>query len=379
MSNLVNKFKALATELQNQFVDRDEVVEGMLCAALAGEHVLLLGPPGTAKSALARAFSGSVSGAEYFEWLLNRFSSPEELFGPISLKGLEADEYRRVTTGKLPEAHVAFLDEIFKSNSAILNSLLTALNERKYHNGGKPMELPLRLTIGASNELPDGAELEALYDRFLVRFWVGYTTDHNSFLQMLESAPGDSVQKISIEDWDAAREEVRQVKFDLGAAFYRLKETLAKENIHVSDRRWKRAIGLVKAQAWLNGETECDQEEMAILAHALWHDPEEKGKVAEAVNVQAGGMYHAAAQAVDAVHLAVKGVDLTPPTEPGKLHQWQTSLLAANREINRCLTSLKDLHGKSSGRSSSKIAALIKEMEKKIKPIREASKKSLDL
>ena len=103
-------FQQLVANLQGGFAERDSVIEGMVCAALAGEHVLLLGPPGTAKSALTRAFCGAVEGAQYFEWLLSKFSAPEELFGPISLSALKADRFERITTGKLPQAHVAFLD-----------------------------------------------------------------------------------------------------------------------------------------------------------------------------------------------------------------------------------------------------------------------------
>jgi MoxR-like ATPase len=140
---------------------------------LAGEHVLLLGPPGTAKSALVRAIAQAFGGT-YFERLLTKFSTPEELFGPISLKALEQDRYQRVTAGKLPEAEFAFVDEVFKANSAILNSLLTAMNERLFHNDGAPTQMPLVALFGASNELPEGKELEALFDRFLLRFDVQY-------------------------------------------------------------------------------------------------------------------------------------------------------------------------------------------------------------
>jgi hypothetical protein len=123
------------------------------------------GSPGTAKSALVRAIAQAFGGS-YFERLLTKFSTPEELFGPISLKALEQDRYERVTAGKLPEAEFAFVDEVFKANSAILNSLLTAMNERLFHNDGAPAQMPLVSLFGASNELPEGKELEALFDRF---------------------------------------------------------------------------------------------------------------------------------------------------------------------------------------------------------------------
>ncbi|MGH7868327.1 MAG: AAA family ATPase, partial [Candidatus Dormibacteraceae bacterium] len=169
----MNQLQKLRQELNAIFPERKEVIDGSLAAVLAGEHVLLLGPPGTAKSALVRAIAGAFGGT-YFERLLTTFSTPEELFGPVSLKALEQDQFRRVVAGKLPEAEFAFIDEVFKASSAILNTLLTLANERVFHNDGAPMQVPLVSLFGASNELPDGRELEALLDRFLARFEVGY-------------------------------------------------------------------------------------------------------------------------------------------------------------------------------------------------------------
>src|SRR4051812_45272052 len=164
-----DKLTLLRDALSNTFPERRNVIDGALCAILANEHVLLLGQPGTAKSALVRAIAQAFGGT-YFERLLTKFSTPEELFGPISLKALEQDRYARVVSNKLPEAQFAFVDEVFKANSAILNSLLTAMNERIFHNDGAPLAMPLVSLFGASNELPDGKELEALFDRFLLRF-----------------------------------------------------------------------------------------------------------------------------------------------------------------------------------------------------------------
>jgi len=211
MVQLVEKFVGLSTRLGARFQERQAVIEGMLCAALAGEHVLLLGPPGTAKSALARELCAAVNGAGYFEWLLSKFTSPEELFGPISLTALKTDTFKRVTAGKLPEAHVVFLDEIFKSNSGVLNTLLTALNERKFHNGPVAQEIPLRLAVGASNELPEGAELAALYDRFLVRYWVERVRTPDTFFAMLTGGEERLPPALELGEWDQARALVAAV------------------------------------------------------------------------------------------------------------------------------------------------------------------------
>ena len=187
MERELEKLKAVISELKSRFYERDELIEGAICAILTSNHVIIIGPPGTAKSQLANDLCSRITGANYFQWLLTKFTTPEEIFGSISLKGLENDEYRRVTTNKLPESHIAFLDEIFKSSSSILNSLLTVINERVYFNGTEKINTPLITLFGASNELPtDEDELDALYDRFLVRFVVGYIEEDFRFLKMIQ-------------------------------------------------------------------------------------------------------------------------------------------------------------------------------------------------
>ena len=166
--------RTIRDELAQLFLERADVIDGALTALLSGHHVLLIGPPGSAKSMLADELCRRLDGATYFQWLLTKFTTPEELFGAVSLAALERDEYRRVTTAKLPEAHIAFLDEVFKASSSILNAILTLLNERRFHNGREVLSVPLIALFGASNELPEDDELQALYDRFLLRFVVGY-------------------------------------------------------------------------------------------------------------------------------------------------------------------------------------------------------------
>ena len=281
MSTAREILQRLREELQQIFLERTALIDGALVALLAGQHVLIIGPPGTAKSMLADEICRRLTGARYFQWLLTRFTTPEELFGAVSLKALEEDDYRRLTTHKLPEAHIAFLDEIFKASSSILNTILTVMNERRFHNGRDVTRVPLLTLFAASNELPEDDELLALHDRFLLRFVVDYLEEDFRFLKLLQPRPPAERTTLPLAALEEARAETAAVSVgsEVLRAMTDLRRELRRKNLVVSDRRYAQAVGVLRAHAYLNGRAAVVEEDVPFLEHVLWRDPAERAQV----------------------------------------------------------------------------------------------------
>ncbi len=296
------KLKEIKDALNAKFFEREKEVEGILVALLSRQHMLMIGPAGTAKSALSTELSKIIQGSNYFQWLLTRFSTPEELFGPLSLKELENGVYKRNTASKMPEAHFVFLDEIFKSNSAILNSLLTIINERLFYNNGTPVQVPLMSVIGASNEYPEEGEgLEALFDRFLLRFEIDYIADDSNFVSMLKgSGQNQSMPSMTLE-------ELIQLQFfcdmvsipdDVYSMLSDIRTILRDEGIRPSDRRFKQSLSVLQAKALLEQRQEVRVEDILILENALWETVDQKDKVMQIVRDHAQDVVEAALENV---------------------------------------------------------------------------------
>ena len=263
--------------------EREEVIAVSLLAALSGQNTFLYGPPGTAKSLISRRISCAFHNPTYFEYLMNRFSTPEEVFGPVSIKALKEDHYIRKTDSYLPKADFAFLDEIWKSSPAILNTLLTLINERIFKNGEFIEQVPLKALFAASNETPDiNQGLEALYDRFIVRLMVQPIGQLKHFELLLNSKPSLAEANVSEElcikrdEWNAWLQQIHTVilSSETLTIIHMIRESLAKLDeasaVYVSDRRWQRAAILMKAAAFFNGRTETNHSDALLLQHCLW-------------------------------------------------------------------------------------------------------------
>ena len=283
--------------LNNGLVGKEKVMKLGLLSILSGENMILVGPPGTAKSEISRRLREILadSGSEtYFEYLFTKFTTPEEIFGPLSIKQLQNDKFERNTEGYMPSSRIVFLDEIFKANSSILNTLLTILNEKVFHNGLKREKTPLISLIGASNELPfENDELTALYDRFLIRAVVGYVSDDE--IEMLLDIKETDMEipaeiKFTESDLNEIKSESEKVRVTSGIkrTIMQIRQDYNKifaEDNHeiISDRKLVKMVKLLKISAYLNGRDKVDFSDLMLLINCLWNNPENIEKVTKLV------------------------------------------------------------------------------------------------
>jgi MoxR-like ATPase len=272
------KFVKIGACLRASYVERESAVEAVLLAALSGSHALLVGPPGTGKSALFFGFLSSFVDAKQFQTLVTKFGSEDEYFGPPKLSALKNDRWERNLEGRLAAVDCAFLDEVFKGSDSVLNSFLSAMNERLY----KGAPIPLRLLVGASNELPEEEILAAIYDRFLIRDVVEYIESDATWMRVVSAPPTyRPTVHLTMSEWDAALAEVSLVTLPepVVREMLRVKKALAAAGITISDRRWIASTKVLKAAAWLDGCPAVELDHLAALRFCLWVKPDDRAAV----------------------------------------------------------------------------------------------------
>lgn len=276
----LNKIDYIRQHLNESVLEREQEIEDILGAVFSGQHVFLLGIPGTAKSFLIRKVIECFEG-NFFQYLMTKTTKPDKIFGPISLSELKKDNLKHKVEGYFPTAHWAFFDEEWKSNSAVLNSKLTALEEGIFTNGNEVIDLPLRSMFCASNELPQEDILEALYDRIVVRLEVNRIQDVKNFIRMVEGRTKTELpeQTISLDELDQIQEQVEKVDgSEVIADYFDLQRAIdfhSKGRIFVSDRHLKKAWRFLKARVWMQGRNEIVGDDFMFLANALWSNPED--------------------------------------------------------------------------------------------------------
>lgn len=290
------RIESIISYLNEDMHERKEIIAVSLLAALADQNIFLLGPPGTAKSLISRRLSKAFKTNSYFEYLMQRFSTPEEVFGPVSISELKKDNYVRKIDGYLPNAEFAFLDEIWKSGPAILNALLTIINEKIFRNGDRVHKVPLKILISASNETPPYNQgLEALYDRFLIRLYVPPIKSKTNFNILLKSQPTPKQIELSEETVIKPEElikwsdEIKSVELskDTLNIIHDIKlfidENGEELGIYVSDRRWQKAAYLLKAAAYFCERKSTNIVDSLLLRHCLWSTEKNRAKVQDII------------------------------------------------------------------------------------------------
>jgi MoxR-like ATPase len=289
------RIESLLSEISKGLYEKEHLLAlGILCA-VAGESYFLLGLPGTAKSEVSRRLKMIFKDATSFEYLMSRFSTPDEIFGPVSIKKLkDMDTYERQVEGYLPSADVVFLDEIWKAGPAIQNSLLTVLNEKIFTNGRTKINLPMKLLVAASNEIPEvGSGLEAIWDRFILRVISESVKDENNFYKMLRGEQNVTINipenlLITEDVFTHWQNEIQKVTVpdDIMMYLTQLRKLFSQKTespIYVSDRRWVKIGKLLRTSAFLNDRMSVDWSDIILLRHCLWNQVEEIPFVAKSI------------------------------------------------------------------------------------------------
>lgn len=289
-NELFNKINAAEDYLNSVFIEREALISLLLLTIFSGQNMFILGKPGVAKSEIVYQTSLLFKDVKIFRYLLTKYTTPEEIFGSISLEELKKDRFYRKITKKLADVEIGFLDEIFKGNSSILNSLLMIANEKIYINDTEVVEVPLISLFGASNEIPDEEEMEelqALYDRFTIKYIAEPIKEYKNFTMLLlqdnKEIKMDDRMLIDLNEIFTVQEAAGKITpgQNILNLMYKVREYCYENNYYVSDRKFKNMLGILKVGAFVNGRSEIITEDLFILPYMIWEKPEEFSVIKE--------------------------------------------------------------------------------------------------
>ena len=342
-------------EMKNHFLEMDEIIEGLFTALLAEQNILLIGPPGSAKTQISKFIAKAING-EFFDQLMTKHTVPEELFGPIDIIAMrEEKKFKRASQGTLATADIALLDEIWKSSSAIVNYLLRALNEREFKENGKTIPLPLKMAIGCSNEYPQGEETSAIYDRFNLKYETTYIEEDKNFISLLNSKDIDPVpsDSISIKDLQKMIEESKSLLCPdpIIETMTEMRRELKNQGIILSPRRWKKAIRLLKAHAYLRGAKEIEEDDLSFLGNILWNDPQQKQIIIKLIHKTINPIIQKALEILDMANEVMTEINKKTGSQKGAaLIEGRSKFVAMRKDLNIIKKQIED-----QGKQTSKI------------------------
>lgn len=358
----IEKLSKLNHRLTDYFVEREDVIHTSILALISRQHHLQIGPPGTAKSAIATAICKAINGARIFDVLMTRSMDPSELLGPYSLKSMEDDDFKRVTNGFAPEGDILFLDELYRANDPILNSLLWILNERKIRNGKEVSTVPLICMFSGTNALYEGSSLDALHSRITFRLPVSFVTEKDNFVAMIENSlsngAGPHVEDIglTIKELEAVQAQVDSVKVPKAIyadALWAIRSELKQHEVYLDDRKavWLMKT-VVRSEAIFQGRDTVEVEDLNILTHCLWDTEAQITPIRHTINRIASPVMDEAQRYIESAGKATSGAfakkrDMNNADSP----EVQAAFLDANKELKGILAKLQDRINETSGKS----------------------------
>lgn len=361
ISPVQEKFQDFRDSTRTQMLERSSEVQVVLAAMLSNEHVCLVGEPGTGKSMVLDAIVQWMAAPSY-KMLLNKYTTPEELIGPIAISKMKLDVYQRILTGRAADAEILFLDEIFKGSPSILNTLLMLLNERKVHDGSAVVDTPLRLCVSASNEWPGegqtGNELSALFDRFLFRKQVRPLRGEANIEALCFGGVGNfsPTDLLTPAELAEAQRDVAAMQWtDAGKdAFHLIRRQVRSQGILVGDRRLKKSVLACQANAYLNGSPAVRSEDLDILEHILWVDPAEQPAEVQKIvlSVAAPALIEVNARLAEAEEIEA-GVNIND----------FKSCVAGITKLNEVARKLKNLQGDKAAEAHSYVSEMMAKMK----------------